>query len=356
MATTMLLPARNLTAVVVDISRRDDQRVGKESRPGAGAAAQHRRALRRRSASRFQQQRCHQPNPVAMPNWTQGAGDPYLRSYSANNVGNKNNGLRGDVLLSWFKPLDESFDGDAYSSSFSAEPAAPAANVAINNGATLRFNASSITLGENRSIALGTGGGVIDTNGNTAAIAGVVSGTTFTKSGGGRCYGRAQTRTAAGRRSPAARFRYVCHIASKMSRGDGAIDLAILRSRAGNDVGDVHRNCYAVQPPTVPGVENSCTQETRRQPTPLMTSKFVSETHVEIVAGRSHVSVTSESAAALYCQCAWRQPIFSSKRGPIRQEFASCSTLPIHSAIITATNQSAVRVRAVFRAFNGGVR
>jgi hypothetical protein len=54
------------------------------------------------------------PNPIDIPNWTQGAGDPYLRSFAVANIGNKNNGFAGDVLLSWFKPLDESLDGAAY--------------------------------------------------------------------------------------------------------------------------------------------------------------------------------------------------------------------------------------------------
>ena len=55
------------------------------------------------------------PNPIDIPTWTAGAGEPALRSYSVNNVGNKNNGLPGDVLLSWFKVLDESLDGDLHS-------------------------------------------------------------------------------------------------------------------------------------------------------------------------------------------------------------------------------------------------
>ncbi|HVT29457.1 MAG TPA: hypothetical protein VHE81_15685, partial [Lacipirellulaceae bacterium] len=43
--------------------------------------------------------------------WQQGAGDSYLRSVAAVNLGSKNNGLPGDVLIGWFKVLDESFDG-----------------------------------------------------------------------------------------------------------------------------------------------------------------------------------------------------------------------------------------------------
>ncbi len=43
--------------------------------------------------------------------WQPGAGDPYLRSVAAVNPGSTNNGLPGDVLIGWFKVLDESFDG-----------------------------------------------------------------------------------------------------------------------------------------------------------------------------------------------------------------------------------------------------
>jgi len=56
------------------------------------------------------------PNPISISNWSQGAGnDAYLRGISASNIGTKDNNLRGDVLLSWFKVLDESLDGTDYS-------------------------------------------------------------------------------------------------------------------------------------------------------------------------------------------------------------------------------------------------
>jgi autotransporter-associated beta strand protein len=55
------------------------------------------------------------PNPIDIPNWSQGVGDPYLRGYTIANIGTKNDGLNGDALLSWFKVLDESLDGSAYS-------------------------------------------------------------------------------------------------------------------------------------------------------------------------------------------------------------------------------------------------
>ena len=70
------------------------------------------------------------------------------------------------------------------SSSFAAEPASPTVDININNGATLRFNASGITLSANRNLKL-SAGGVFDTAGNTATIAGVISGTALTKIGTG---------------------------------------------------------------------------------------------------------------------------------------------------------------------------
>ncbi len=43
--------------------------------------------------------------------WVADRNDPYLRGWVVTNTGTKNNGQPGDVILSWFKPLDESFDG-----------------------------------------------------------------------------------------------------------------------------------------------------------------------------------------------------------------------------------------------------
>ena len=40
--------------------------------------------------------------------------DPYLRGWVVDNTGTKNDGLEGDVIISWFKVLDESMDGDAW--------------------------------------------------------------------------------------------------------------------------------------------------------------------------------------------------------------------------------------------------
>src|SRR5436190_6730706 len=80
--------------------------------------------------------------------------------------------------------IDEGVLGIA-GASLGATPAAPTPNIQINNGSTLRFNASGVTLATNRQIVLGSGGGVLDTNGNNAAIAGAISGSTLTKVGAG---------------------------------------------------------------------------------------------------------------------------------------------------------------------------
>lgn len=43
----------------------------------------------------------------------QNTNDPWLRGVTVTNIGNKNDGLRGDVFMCWFKVLDESLDGSA---------------------------------------------------------------------------------------------------------------------------------------------------------------------------------------------------------------------------------------------------
>jgi autotransporter-associated beta strand protein len=70
-------------------------------------------------------------------------------------------------------------------SSLGALPPSPSVNLSISNGATVRFNADGITLHANRQIALGSGGGLLDTNGNNATIAGVITGQALTKAGAG---------------------------------------------------------------------------------------------------------------------------------------------------------------------------
>jgi hypothetical protein len=53
--------------------------------------------------------------PKAYSWWEADKNDPYLRGWAVTNKGTKNNGQPGDVILSWFKPLDESFDGPGFS-------------------------------------------------------------------------------------------------------------------------------------------------------------------------------------------------------------------------------------------------
>jgi len=70
--------------------------------------------------------------------------------------------------------------------SLGSMPGAPTPNIQLNNAATLRFNANGIALAANRQVVLGVGGGKFDTNGNDAAIAGNISGSTLTKLGAGK--------------------------------------------------------------------------------------------------------------------------------------------------------------------------
>jgi hypothetical protein len=46
--------------------------------------------------------------------WVSDRNDPYLRGWVVTNTGTKNNGQPGDVIIAWFKPLDESFDGPTF--------------------------------------------------------------------------------------------------------------------------------------------------------------------------------------------------------------------------------------------------
>jgi hypothetical protein len=55
------------------------------------------------------------PNSSAYTWWEFQKNDPYLSGWSmTNKAGIKNNGLPGDVIISWFRPLDEIFDGTNY--------------------------------------------------------------------------------------------------------------------------------------------------------------------------------------------------------------------------------------------------
>ncbi|NIA06072.1 MAG: hypothetical protein GWP14_00285 [Actinobacteria bacterium] len=51
--------------------------------------------------------------PSGMSAWNSSA-DPYITNISASNLGNKNDGLKGDVLVGYFEPLLESDDGPEY--------------------------------------------------------------------------------------------------------------------------------------------------------------------------------------------------------------------------------------------------
>ena len=51
-------------------------------------------------------------NPTT--DWVYQRNDPYLTGWTVANKGSKNNGQPGDVVISWFRPLDESFDGIDY--------------------------------------------------------------------------------------------------------------------------------------------------------------------------------------------------------------------------------------------------
>src|SRR5439155_1337618 len=61
------------------------------------------------------------------------------------------------------------------SSSLGTTPASPTLNLTINNGATLRFDITGLTIATNRQMLLGAGGGVIDVQGFSDAIVGVIS-------------------------------------------------------------------------------------------------------------------------------------------------------------------------------------
>ena len=47
--------------------------------------------------------------------WLVNRNDPYLRGWAVTNIGTRNNGQLGDVIVSWFIPLDETLDGFAHS-------------------------------------------------------------------------------------------------------------------------------------------------------------------------------------------------------------------------------------------------
>ena len=48
--------------------------------------------------------------PNTMSEWEADANDPYMRGFVVENIGTRNGGLRGDAIVSWFKPLDPALD------------------------------------------------------------------------------------------------------------------------------------------------------------------------------------------------------------------------------------------------------
>jgi hypothetical protein len=53
--------------------------------------------------------------PNGYSDWVFQRNDPYLNGWTVTNTGTKNGGQKGDLILSWFTPLDESFDGPNFS-------------------------------------------------------------------------------------------------------------------------------------------------------------------------------------------------------------------------------------------------
>jgi hypothetical protein len=52
-------------------------------------------------------------SPNTFSEWEARRNDPYMSGWTVTNLGGTNNGLRGDVIISWFKPLDASLDDPA---------------------------------------------------------------------------------------------------------------------------------------------------------------------------------------------------------------------------------------------------
>ncbi|MGB7159053.1 MAG: PEP-CTERM sorting domain-containing protein [Tepidisphaeraceae bacterium] len=51
--------------------------------------------------------------PNTMSEWVSGQNDPWMAGFVVTNLGTRNGGLRGDALISWFKPLDATLDDPA---------------------------------------------------------------------------------------------------------------------------------------------------------------------------------------------------------------------------------------------------
>jgi len=54
------------------------------------------------------------PLPKSASWWESGKNDPYLNGWAVKNLGSMNGGKPGEVIISWFTPLDESLDGPGY--------------------------------------------------------------------------------------------------------------------------------------------------------------------------------------------------------------------------------------------------
>ena len=54
------------------------------------------------------------PADAGYTDWESGRNDPHLRGWAVENLGETNDRLAGDVILSWFGVLDESLDGERY--------------------------------------------------------------------------------------------------------------------------------------------------------------------------------------------------------------------------------------------------
>ena len=105
--------ARNLGKSLVHL-------VGIDNQPNGGVATQDIMFLRGRTGPNATDVT---PLPIgflpddALPNtiseWVSNRNDPYMRGWVVDNIGTKNNDLIGDVIISWFKPVDSSMDNPA---------------------------------------------------------------------------------------------------------------------------------------------------------------------------------------------------------------------------------------------------
>lgn len=104
-------------------------------------------------------------------------------------LGNAANDFQGGITVDSGVLVIDTADGTAAggAAKLGQVPATPAVNITLTNGGLLRWANTTGTINTNRQIALGTGGGGIDTNGQSISFGGpiVVGGNTFTKTGTG---------------------------------------------------------------------------------------------------------------------------------------------------------------------------